>query len=239
VAGRNVKSATLAMIAIMAVGTVLISVPVSPLAEQSAQARAVPIRKLSYKDVRRGLFALSKIQTSAIVMLGDSLTEGGPWRELTGCPSVVNRGIGGDTTKGVLGRLDEVFKLQPRAVFVMIGVNDISLGVPQETTIHNFRAILDRLENSNTRSFVTYILPVAATYRKRRMNEEISALNLALAGLVAGRSNVTAIDLRPLVRDSAGYLDEKFSYDGLHLSPMGYEVWRDAIAPSIAEFCAS
>jgi lysophospholipase L1-like esterase len=227
------------MIAIMAVGSVLMSASIPLLAEQSSQARAVSIRKLSYKDVRRGLFALSKIQAAAIVMLGDSLTEGGPWRELTGCPSIVNRGIGGDTTKGVLGRLDEVFNLQPRAVFVMIGVNDISLGIPKEATIQNFRAILDRLESNSVRAFVNYILPVAANYRKRRMNEEISALNVAIAGLVAGRSNATPIDLRPLVRDPNGHLGEEFSYDGLHLSPKGYEVWRDAIAPTIAEFCAS
>jgi len=69
------------------------------------------------------------------------------------------------------------------------------------------------------------------------MNEAISALNVVIAGLVAGRSNVTPIDLRPLLRDAGGYLGEEFSYDGLHLSPKGYEVWRDAIAPSIAQFC--
>jgi lysophospholipase L1-like esterase len=228
-----------AMIAIMAVGAVLVSASVPLIAGQSSAAQSVPIRKLSYHDVRRGLFALSKIQTAAIVMLGDSLTEGGPWRELTGCPSIVNRGIGGDTTKGVLGRLDEIFKLQPRAVFVMIGVNDISLGIPKETTTQNFRALLDAVGINRARTFVNYVLPVAAHYRKKHMNEEISALNIAIAGLVAGRSNVTPIDLRPLLRDPNGYLGEEFSYDGLHLSPKGYEVWRDAIAPSIAEYCAS
>jgi lysophospholipase L1-like esterase len=226
-------------IAIVAVVTVL-AVQSDPVpAEPPSGARAVPVRKLSYKEVRRGLFALSRIHTAAIVMLGDSLTEGGPWRELTGCPFIVNRGIGGDTTQGVLGRLDGVLKMEPRALFVMIGVNDISLGIPKETTIHNFRAILDRLEGNGTRTFISYVLPVAASYRKKRMNEDISALNIGIAGLVAGRSQVTAIDLRPLVRDRNGYLGEEFSYDGLHLSPKGYEVWRDAIAPVIAEFCAA
>jgi lysophospholipase L1-like esterase len=226
-------------IAVIALVTGLISESIPVPAEQSSVARSVPIRKLSYKDVRRGLFALSKIQAAAIIMLGDSLTEGGPWSELTGCPSIVNRGIGGDTTKGVLGRLDEVLKMQPRAVFVMIGVNDISLGMPKETTIHNLRAIFDRLESNSTRTFVSYVLPVAAGHGKRRMNEEISALNVAISDLVAGRSHVTTIDLRPLLRDANGNLGEEFSYDGLHLSPRGYEVWRDAVAPIIAQFCAS
>jgi lysophospholipase L1-like esterase len=226
-------------IAIVAAVTAVVWESVPATAEPSVRARAVPIRKHSYKDVRQGLFALSKIDAAAIVMLGDSLTEGGPWRELTGCPSIVNRGIGGDTTKGVLGRLDDVLKLQPRAVFLMIGVNDISLGIPKEATIHNLRAILDRLESNGTRTFVSHVLPVTAGYRKRRMNEEISALNVAISKLVAGRSHLTTIDLRPLLRDADGNLGEEFSYDGLHLSPRGYEVWRDAIAPAIAEFCTS
>ena len=226
------------MIAIMALGTALVSRPDPLPAEQSSQPRAAPVRKLSYKDVRRGLFALSKIQNAAIVMLGDSLTEGGPWRELTGCPSIVNRGVSGDTTKGVRDRLDDVLNMHPRAVLMMIGVNDITLRVPKETTIRNYQAILDRLEDSGARTFVNYVLPVAASYGRRRMNEEISALNIAIVGLVAGRPHVTPIDLGPLVRGSNGYLGEEFSYDGLHLSPKGYEVWRDAIAPSIAEFCA-
>jgi lysophospholipase L1-like esterase len=229
---NQIYRATFAIMAIL----VCASIPLR--AEQSSSARAPQIRKLSYKDVRRGLFALSKIQTAAIVMLGDSLTEGGPWRELTGCPSIVNRGIGGDTTKDVLGRLDVVLRMQPRAVFVMIGVNDISLGIPKEATTQNFRSLLDTLESNGTRTFLNYVLPVAANYRKRRMNEAISALNAVIVGLVAGRPNVIPIDLRPLVRDANGYLGEEFSYDGMHLSPKGYEVWRDAIAPTIADFCA-
>src|SRR6266481_3989800 len=120
---------------------------------------AAPARKLTYQEYRRGLFALSKIESASIVMLGDSLTEGAPWRELTGCLSLVNRGIGGDTTTRLRGRLDEVLKLKPRAIFLMIGVNDISLSVPRSTSIENLRAILDRLERADTQLLLAYVLP--------------------------------------------------------------------------------
>jgi lysophospholipase L1-like esterase len=194
-------------------------------------------RKPSYHEVRRGLFALSKIPSSPVVMLGDSLTEGGTWRELTGCLYLVNRGIGGDTSGGVLGRLDEIIALKPRAVFLMIGVNDISLGVPTETTIGNLRAILDRLERANIRSYVAYVLPVAASYAKKRINGDITALNTRIATVLADRANSIAIDLRPLMRDADGYLREDLSFDGLHLSPNGYAIWRDAIASDVARYC--
>jgi lysophospholipase L1-like esterase len=216
----------------MAVGSAHLSAPV-----EQASARPAQARKMSYHDVRRGLFALSKLQTAPIVMLGDSITEAGTWSELTGCRQIANRGIGGDTTARVLGRLDEVLQLKPRAVFLMAGVNDVTLQVPAATTADNMRAILDRLNGADTHTFMYYVLPVAASYPKKRVNKEISALNAAIADMVAGRPKTTAIDLRPLITGVDGTLREEFAWDGLHLSAKGYEVWRDAIAPEIAKYC--
>ena len=64
----------------------------------------------------------------AVVFLGDSITQGwhddldGSFPEL----KVANRGISGDTTRGVLIRLQEdVLALHPRAVVLLIGTNDL------------------------------------------------------------------------------------------------------------------
>jgi lysophospholipase L1-like esterase len=227
---RRVMRLTAVAAAIMAFVS---AASVSALAEPAA-----PARKLTYQEYRRGLFALSKIETASIVMLGDSLTEGAPWRELTGCLPLVNRGIGGDTTTRLRGRLDEVLKLKPRAIFLMIGVNDISLSIPKSTTIENLRAILDHLERADTQLFVAYVLPVTASYAKKGMNGSITDLNTAIAGVLAEHSKTRTIDIRPLMRGGDGALREELSYDGLHLSPKGYAVWRDAIAPEIAQYCA-
>src|SRR5262245_59343345 len=94
----------------LAAAAALMVASISVLAQQPAPAPPAPARKMTWNDVRRGLFALSKVETAAIVMLGDSLTEGAPWRELTGCPNLVDRGIGGDTTAKVLARLDDILK---------------------------------------------------------------------------------------------------------------------------------
>jgi lysophospholipase L1-like esterase len=213
-----------------AIAAAVASASVPVLAEPAA-------RKLTYYEYRRGLFALSKIETASVVMLGDSLTEGAPWRELTGCLSLVNRGIGGDTTTRLLGRLDEVFKMRPRAIFLMIGVNDISLSVPRSTTVENLRAILDRLERADTQPFLAFVLPVTASYAKKGINAGITDLNAAIAGVLADHPKTRPIDIRPLMRGSDGALREELSYDGLHLSPKGYAVWRDAIAPELAKYC--
>jgi lysophospholipase L1-like esterase len=149
----------------------------------------------------------------------------------------VNRGIGGDTTTRLLGRLDDVLKLKPRAVFLMIGVNDITLKIEKRTTVENLRAILDRLERADIQVLAGYVLPVTASYAKKGMNGSITELNAAITGVLAEHPKTRTIDIRPLMRGSDGYLREELSYDGLHLSPKGYEVWRDAIAPQIAQYC--
>src|SRR5215467_2439827 len=173
--------------------------------------REPPPNKQSYRDFRRDIFALSKLDSAAVVMLGDSITEAAPWDELTSCRSIVNRGIGGDTTAGVLGRLEGVFKLRPRAVFLMIGVNDIALGVALEQTLANYRSILDRLGAANLHTSVAYVLPVSRSYVKWRSNGAIANLNQSIDSLIAGRPYTSAIDLRPLVSDDHGYLREDLS----------------------------
>jgi len=56
-----------------------------------------------------------------IVFLGDSITEGGGnWNNYFGTKSVVNRGISGDTTLGVLARLNEICFINQSAYFYLL-----------------------------------------------------------------------------------------------------------------------
>src|SRR5262249_1762037 len=64
------------------------------------------------------------------VMLGDSNTEWVDWHELFPGVQFLNRGIAGDTSAGVLNRLDEVIGRHPKVVFLMIGINDLQARLP-------------------------------------------------------------------------------------------------------------
>src|SRR5215207_538395 len=89
-----------------------------------------------------------------IVMLGDSLTEWGNWHQLVPEYRIINRGISGDTSSGVLDRLQEVIDRRPKIVFVMVGTNDIGLQVPPNVLLSNLREIVARLQKAS-------IIPVA------------------------------------------------------------------------------
>jgi hypothetical protein len=74
------------------------------------------------------LFKSSKA-SAEIVMLGDSLTEGGLWSEYFPNVKMLNRGLASDTTLGAFGRLDEVINRGPKTVFLMIGINNCLIGL--------------------------------------------------------------------------------------------------------------
>jgi hypothetical protein len=89
---------------------------------------------------------------NALVFLGDSITQ--KWGDdLDGAfpgVKVANRGISGDTTRGVLIRLrEDVLGLHPRGVVILIGTNDIEDGADPETIAANLRLILAALEQSD------------------------------------------------------------------------------------------
>jgi lysophospholipase L1-like esterase len=236
VAGNAARAAAIAALFTMPAGGLCAQESTQTSSSQTSDRE--PPHKQSYREFRRDVFALSRLDHAAVVMLGDSITEAAPWDELTSCRSIANRGVGGDTTAGVLARLDGVLRLRPRAVFLMIGVNDIALGVARSATLANYRVILDRLNAANLHTFVAYVLPLARSHAKWRNNAAITSLNDEIGGLIAGRPATGAVDLRPLVRNGDGYLREDLSYDGLHPNARGYAIWRDAIAAEVGRFCS-
>ena len=64
-----------------------------------------------------------------IIMLGNSLTDGAEWNELFNNPHVKNRGIIGDIVQGLYERMEPILQGQPRKIFILSGVNDVSHGV--------------------------------------------------------------------------------------------------------------
>src|SRR5688572_6232361 len=71
-------------------------------------------------------FKLAPLAAGDVVFLGNSITEeGGDWGQRLGWSHVKNRGISGDVTEGVLIRLGEITHSKPKAVFLLIGINDL------------------------------------------------------------------------------------------------------------------
>ena len=83
----------------------------------------------------------SSVET--VVMFGDSHIQYGNWEKAFPNFKIINYGIAGDPTEGLVIRTDRVVQLNPDKVFIEAGANDIYFGMESAKTIANFRTILD------------------------------------------------------------------------------------------------
>lgn len=175
-------------------------------------------------------FRAQKPSAGKILFLGNSITEGGNWKRLLKDSSVVNRGISGDVTFGVLNRLDEVVRHKPSKLFLLIGVNDLSRNTPNAIIIQNIFAIIGRIhsESPKTAIYVQSILPVNPLHKNfpSRFNKQkdIEEINGQLAKY-SEALKYTYVNLFNQFLDNKFQLDLKFTYDGLHLNAAGYTNW--------------
>ena len=166
-----------------------------------------------------------------IVMLGDSLIEGNNWQAAFPKVSLANRGIGGDTTEGMLRRLDTVQKLKPAKVFLMAGINDLSwYGRPVTEVFQQYSRLIDALGRGGARVYVQSTLKVGPLFPSQT-NVAVAALNEQLRGY-CNRGHCRYIDLNPILAPQ-GVLAQDYTYDQLHLTPAAYEKWVHAIRSAI------
>lgn len=189
------------------------------------------LEKPYYLDKVSQFKVLSSNDNLRIVMLGDSITDGGEWYELLNSNLVQNRGISGDTTIGVLNRLDTINN-NIQKVFIMIGINDIASYKSIDEIYNNYTKIIDKLNSKNIEVFIQSILYVAKKYpNSKEINLKVSELNNRLLELSENR-NIKFIDLNLILSDNK-FLKEKYQNDGIHLNGEAYYLWANEIKPLI------
>ena len=180
------------------------------------------------------LFAVKPHAPHPIVFFGDSMTDRGDWDALFPDVPLINLGIGGDTTDGLLNRIDQVTAMQPPKIFLMIGTNDLCFYHDIPTTLENYDKILSILhkELPDTTIYIESVLPFNETIFPEaglRTNNNILKLNEVIKKL-AEKYNDTYLDITPDFTDKNGSLPADLTVDGLHLNQKGYELWRDKIS---------
>ena len=168
------------------------------------------------------------------MFLGDSISEFGLWEEWFPETPLLNRGIGGETSAQVLARLDTAIN-EPRAVFLLVGTNDLTANVAHDTIVDNVRRILDEIERRapGTPVHLQSVMPRTADFA-----EEIRLLNRRYLQLAETRPLVTYLDLWPALADENGLLAKRYTLDRLHLNGAGYRAWVEVLRPLVAAVTA-
>jgi lysophospholipase L1-like esterase len=187
---------------------------------------------------RRSAWATQRAQDQgAVVFLGDSITQGWNGRLATAFPGakLANRGISGDTTRGVLLRLqDDVVVLDPAAVVLLIGTNDLEEGASPQTVSSNVRLILAALKRHNPRMPIILNLVFPSSASMKRPSEQIKAVNDLYLAAVKNDPQIIPLDTWRLFADANGDAPVSEFPDRLHPNDAGYARWAAALRPLLA-----
>jgi len=168
-----------------------------------------------------------------VVFLGDSITDGWRLNEYFPDHDFVNRGIGGQITGQMLGRMKaDVLDLHPGVLVVLGGTNDIARGVPVESIRNNLSMIAALAEAHRIRVVLATILPIHDYHKdkdpslersRQQPMETIRGLNKWLESFCAQRGHVF-LNYFSDVMDPAGFLKAELADDGLHPNSAGYRI---------------
>ena len=182
-----------------------------------------------------------------VVLMGDSITDNlhntarfGPF--FPGKP-YLNRGIGGQVTPQMLLRFyPDVVALQPKAVVIFAGTNDIggNIGpVPLEVTENNLAAMADIARANGIKVILASVTPVGDLPGKPPMTtgrppESILTLNRWIKAFAA-KNGMVYLDYFAATVDAQGWLRAEMTEDGLHPTAKGYEVMNPLLEKAVAE----
>jgi lysophospholipase L1-like esterase len=175
-----------------------------------------------------------------ILFMGDSITDfwRNPEGNYAGKPvldkyfgqwKVANFGIAGDTTQGVLYRLQdgEGQGIKPKAVMLMIGTNNTGRNSAAEIA-EGVGAIVLSLQNH----FPDAKILLLGIFPRSRANDPVRAtiaeINKTIAKLNDGKS-VRYLDIGAGFLDADGNIPQDVMSDGLHPTMKGYEIWAKAV----------
>jgi lysophospholipase L1-like esterase len=189
-------------------------------------------------NARRDLFWKSREkEQSAVVFFGDSIMEG--WGSLAqDFPSLkpANRGISGDTSRGLLFRLKEdVLDLHPKAVVILIGTNDLGGGSSPKDVAANIQSIVLAIQKqkAGTPVILCRVMPRGAEAGK--FPEKIKELNALIDPMVAGARTVAVCDTWGVFATPDGTCKKEEFPDMLHPNGAGYAKWVEALKPIMAK----
>lgn len=200
------------------------------------------------------LLAKRKAGRIDVYFLGDSITRRwgasdpqyqdllANWRQNFTGWNAANFGWGGDKTQHILWRLrnGELDDVHPRVVVLMAGTNNVGRATPlgdasarAEEVARGVSAIVGEIRQRAPRATVI-LTAITPRDDNPAVMPIIDEANRRIAGLANGKS-IRYVNINAQLAFPDGRLREGMAHDGLHLSPLAYQVWADALKPLFTE----
>jgi lysophospholipase L1-like esterase len=187
-------------------------------------------------DYKRHIKKFEQIDESKdLILLGDSMMAYFPTKAFNLEENLLNFGIPGDTTIGVLNRVHQVIKLKPKYVILNIGLNDFVLtNLSHKESLENILDIRHQILEGcpDTLVYVTSLTPINQkdfkdqTYLLNRDPQDAIDLNNMLKDKI---DNQFFINIYDELIDEQKDLKLAYTRDGIHLNQKGYQIYLKMI----------
>lgn len=214
------------------------------LPAQTPQRTAAGAITPAVKDPERHQAFLRLIEqnpSADLVFLGDSITDFWPslgaasWAHFAPYKPL-NLGISGDRTENVLWRLEngELEGIRPRTVVIMIGTNNIGhdIGEKPEWAVAGVEKIVATVRQKLPQSKILLLGVFPRDAKDSPNRRAVEAINGAISKLGDGGA-VQYLDIGAAFLDSDGNIPADVMPDGLHPEAKGYELWHEAMQPTL------
>jgi N-acetylglucosamine-6-sulfatase len=197
-----------------------------------------------WRDRDAAMTAMAKSNDFDLAFIGDSITQGwegrgkSTWDKFYSNRKAINLGIGGDRTEHIIWRLTHgnLGKIQPKVAVLMIGTNntghfqqdpsEVAAGVKEILQI-----LADRLPD--TKIVLHGIFPRGAgSLDEKRLNN--IAINQQIRRFADG-DRVRYLEVGDQFLEPDGSISPSIMPDQLHLSAKGYDLWAEALEPTLKE----
>lgn len=205
-------------------------------AEAGAWPGKGPIRTFDwFKPTRERYYKNREKDQGAVVFVGDSLTQG--WKDVASAfpgIKVANRGIGGDTSRGILFRFQEdVLALHPSAVVILAGTNDLTARGNAADALANIGEMI-KAARAYKKEMPIILCQIPASSQKNAPVDDAvrKQINEGLQSLAGSDAKIAVCPLAGALLKEDGTQDlDCYAKDRLHLGAKGYEKWKSVLTP--------
>ena len=200
----------------------------------------IPDLQPRFQEKHQNNLAVAQAGDIDVLFMGDSITDW--WRNETGNYAgkpvfdryfgnmkVANFGIAGDTTQGVLYRLQngEGQGFSPKAVMLMIGTNNTRANLVGEIA-EGIGAVVLELQKDFPDAKILLLGIFPRSTADSPFRPQIAEINRIISRLHDGE-RVHYLDIGDIFLDDDGNISTTIMSDGLHPTTAGYELWAEAV----------
>ena len=154
---------------------------------------------------------------------------------------VVNHGFGGSTLADCIGEMERlVFPIEPRAIVLYAGDNDLDQGAQPGEVLTRFRTFVENVRERLGRVPILF-LSVKPSPIRFWNSAKIRHTNALIADAICKQgveAHMHFLDVfHPMLNDAREPRRELFDGDGLHMNATGYALWTSLVRGALADLC--